>query len=324
MKYSVIIPIYKTEKTIRRCLDSLLNQNYPDAELILVNDGSPDDCGKICKEYASKYPCIRYCEKENGGVASARNLGLEIACGEYITFVDSDDFVSRDYFSVLDSNAREDCDMLIFGKAVFDGAYVLARPMQEAAAHTPEETALLLSDALQRQLLNSVWNKVFHRALLEEYAIRFDSRLPIGEDKVFVTRYAIYAKSAVFISNSLYICSVENPQSLSRKQREDLCDHILLEHKILHETAAFAPYKEIYLKAVSFSFYRSAYTVIAELYKFDYSVCKRYSAIKSICSRYGELRVKDYGSLRHRLMSLPIRWKWICMIDFLLRIKRLI
>lgn len=94
MKYSIIIPVYNAEGTLRRCLDSLVGQQFSNYELLLINDGSTDGSDAICREYASTYSCVRYFAKENGGVSSARNLGLEQAEGEYILFADSDDYVS--------------------------------------------------------------------------------------------------------------------------------------------------------------------------------------------------------------------------------------
>ena len=101
MRYSVIIPVYNAEATLSRCLDSLVSQQFFDYELLLINDGSADGSDAICREYAAAYPKIRYFTKENGGVSSARNLGLSQAHGEYVLFVDSDDYVAKDYFAVI-------------------------------------------------------------------------------------------------------------------------------------------------------------------------------------------------------------------------------
>ena len=106
VKYSVIIPVYNAEKTLRRCLDSLLSQPYPDCELILVNDGSSDESGIICKEYAAKHRQVCVVDKENGGVSSARNAGLDRASGKYVVFVDSDDYVADNFFSLLDQTLK--------------------------------------------------------------------------------------------------------------------------------------------------------------------------------------------------------------------------
>ena len=92
---SVIVPVYKVEKYLHRCIDSVLAQTFTDFELILVDDGSPDNCGKICDEYAEKDERIHVIHKENGGLSSARNAGLDIATGDYIVFIDSDDYVEN-------------------------------------------------------------------------------------------------------------------------------------------------------------------------------------------------------------------------------------
>ena len=119
MKFSVIIPVYKAEDTLKRCVDSLINQNRTDAEIILINDGSPDSSGEICKEYAELYKSVKYIKKENGGVSTARNAGLSVATGEYIIFVDSDDWVDETaYMKILDTlhelvDKKQMVDMLV-------------------------------------------------------------------------------------------------------------------------------------------------------------------------------------------------------------------
>ena len=100
-KISVIVPVYKVEKYLARCVDSIINQTYKNLEIILVDDGSPDGCGKICDEYAERDSRIKVIHKENGGLSSARNAGLDIATGDYIGFVDSDDFIDLDMYSLL-------------------------------------------------------------------------------------------------------------------------------------------------------------------------------------------------------------------------------
>ena len=105
MKISVVIPIYNVEKYIERCIDSVLNQTYMNLEIILVDDGSPDRCGEICDNYAQIDKRIRVIHKENGGLSSARNAGLRIATGDYISFVDSDDWIEPHMYETLLKNA---------------------------------------------------------------------------------------------------------------------------------------------------------------------------------------------------------------------------
>ena len=111
---SIIVPIYKVEKTLRKALDSILAQTFTNYELILVNDGSPDNCPAICEEYAAKYPHIKLINKENGGLSSARNAGLAIAEGEYTIFIDPDDYVDAEGLDRLYATAiKENADITI-------------------------------------------------------------------------------------------------------------------------------------------------------------------------------------------------------------------
>lgn len=113
-KISIIVPVYNVEEYIHRCIDSILAQTFTDFELILVNDGSPDQCGKICDEYAENDSRIKVIHKKNGGLSDARNAGLEIAQGEYIGFVDSDDWIEADMYNILYQNAIQfDADISI-------------------------------------------------------------------------------------------------------------------------------------------------------------------------------------------------------------------
>ena len=98
---SIIVPVYKVEPYIRQCVESVLGQTYSNFELILVDDGSPDSCGAICDEYAEKDSRVRVIHQENGGVSAARNAGLDIMKGEYVAFIDSDDFVQGGVFGLL-------------------------------------------------------------------------------------------------------------------------------------------------------------------------------------------------------------------------------
>ena len=111
---SVIVPVYKVEKYLHRCVDSILVQTYTNLEIILVDDGSPDRCGAICDEYAAKDSRIRVIHQENGGLSAARNAGLDVCSGEYIAFVDSDDWLDPEMYAVMMAQVREyGCDVVM-------------------------------------------------------------------------------------------------------------------------------------------------------------------------------------------------------------------
>ena len=123
-RISVIVPVYNVEKYLSRCVDSILNQTFTDFECILVDDGSPDNCGKICDEYAKKDKRVKVIHKQNGGLSDARNTGLDIAGGEYIYFLDSDDYVEYNLLEKLnDTICVCNAEMIVFGYKVENGGF---------------------------------------------------------------------------------------------------------------------------------------------------------------------------------------------------------
>ena len=121
-KISVIVPVYQVEKYLERCIESIIHQTYENLEIILIDDGSKDNCPAICDKYQKMDPRITVIHKENGGLSSARNAGLDIATGDLVTFVDSDDYIEKDMLEVLNSNLKENgCDISVcFWKEVFE------------------------------------------------------------------------------------------------------------------------------------------------------------------------------------------------------------
>lgn len=227
MKYSIIIPVYNAEGTLRRCLDSLVGQQFSNYELLLINDGSTDGSDAICREYASTYSCVRYFAKENGGVSSARNLGLEQAEGEYILFADSDDYVSEDYFAAIDQALTQSRpDLLLFGYRNFGG---LSTEWDTGEFYEDAETGVAerAASAVRQYLFSSLWSKAFKRQIIERGNIRFADDLAIGEDLAFVFSYAMHIRSIASISDKLYNVDVSYGNSLSRKTRSYLTEQLM-------------------------------------------------------------------------------------------------
>ena len=211
---SVIVPIYKVEPYLRRCIDSICCQTLPEIEIILVDDGSPDNCGKICDEYAAHDPRIRVIHKENGGLSSARNAGIAIAQADIIGFVDSDDWIEPDMFSMLYQNLiKEDADIAVCG-------YYAHKCGQIQVKGNAEHFSQANGEAIQSiyQLSGSglvVWNKLFRKHLFD------DIRFPEGRifEDVFVTvRLIDTAKKVVFDLQPKYHYMIRN-DSLSKQFR---------------------------------------------------------------------------------------------------------
>jgi glycosyltransferase involved in cell wall biosynthesis len=324
MKYSVIIPVYNAARTLRRCLDSLVDQSFDDYELLLINDGSTDGSDAICREYANVYPCIRYFAKENGGISSARNLGLEQAKGEYILFVDSDDYVANNYFAVIGHELARYCpDLLMFGAANTGGE----EQTRIAGAYREAEElniARRIAEAMQRYLFSSLWNKGFKRETIERLCLHFEDGLSIGEDQLFIFAYAMHIKSLVSVEEILYFVDISDQGSLSRKARPYLTEQLMEVNSRMYaayRTAEHSPEAaRCYEAALSWVTYRSAYSSCKELLKFEYSAKQRRQEIRRICKLYRAEKVRPVG-WKCRGIALPIQLSWAFMLDMLVRYK---
>jgi glycosyltransferase involved in cell wall biosynthesis len=191
---SIIVPIYKAEKYIHRCIDSILAQSYTDFELLLIDDGSPDNCGAICDEYAAKDSRVRVLHKENGGVSSARNLGLDNAQGEWITFIDSDDWVESEFLDKLIEGGNAD---LIVG-----GCYRTSGMKQhlEDRLYDMKSIPEFLDLYLDKLLLRTPWGKLFKRSIIEDNHIRFKKDIRFGEDTLVVYEYLCHCSCIASVS----------------------------------------------------------------------------------------------------------------------------
>ena len=165
MKLSIVIPVYRVEKTLQRCVESVLEQSFRDFQLILVDDGSPDSCPQLCDEWAQKDSRIEVIHKPNGGLSSARNAGISKATGEFITFVDSDDYVSPDtYEKVLP--LAEDCDIVEFPYCKFNDAQTVLECLSlEDREYTDMDEYWLQGEAYRHTY---AWNKIYRRTLFDE------------------------------------------------------------------------------------------------------------------------------------------------------------
>ena len=206
-KISVIVPVYKVEQYLNRCIDSILNQTYTDLEVILVDDGSPDNCPALCDQAALCDPRVVVIHKENGGVSSARNAGLNVATGEYIAFVDSDDYISSNMCEVLlEAVERTNADIaecdLQFGvwenedtgeECVYSGTEAIGK--------------VLLEPRFKLGLAVNVCNKLYRSELFKE--IKFSEQVSYGEDREIVLRLFYAAKCVLKRNVTLYMYSQE-------------------------------------------------------------------------------------------------------------------
>lgn len=177
-KISIIVPVYNVEKYLRHCIDSILNQSFTDFELLLIDDGSKDRSGVICDEYAAKDSRIRVFHKENGGVSSARNLGLDNTSGEWVAFVDADDSISQGFLNIRETFIKVD---------VLQKSYVAIRDKQTITKYTHKQSVLSDKRAILKFYVqnrnNALWDKIIRRELIGD--TRFNTQVSIGEDFLF-------------------------------------------------------------------------------------------------------------------------------------------
>lgn len=202
---SVIVPVYKAEKYLHRCVDSILAQSYTDFELLLIDDGSPDNSGAICDEYAQKDSRVRVFHKENGGVSTARNLGLDNAWGEYVTFCDSDDYVGDNWLIVYSEAIKEKVDFAIQG--IY---YITNKGELETKKLVPykgcnlNDKRNLIVQLMSQGVYGYPVTKLFRRQIIEDNHIRFDTNSTFREDEQFFSKYLEYVNSFKCIDEENY------------------------------------------------------------------------------------------------------------------------
>lgn len=206
-KVSIIIPVYKVEKFLTRCLDSVLGQTLKEIEVILVDDGSPDNCGRICDEYAAKDKRVIVIHKKNAGVSAARNSGLEVASGEFVGFVDSDDYVATTMFEDMYRQAvLADAEMAMCQFVITDGVtdelvHRSSGDDFEVLKFDNKKAFEIIADfSCPVQVM--VWNKLFKKELIQNLC--FDTNKRMAEDLEFLMRALFKSKTVVYVPYALY------------------------------------------------------------------------------------------------------------------------
>ena len=217
-KVSIIVPVYNTEKYIDRCIQSILSQNYSDIELILINDGSTDSSGTICEKYSKEYKNVIYKYQENSGVSVARNTGIELATGEYVAFVDSDDAVKSNMISSLvDALESSEADLSICGYDIARIDEVIPVPIPQETVFGKENIAAYFSEHFTEAIASSVFAKLYKKSL---FSYGFNPEFSMGEDLLFNLEYVKKITKLVIVPETLYIYNKTNEGSLTRTYKK--------------------------------------------------------------------------------------------------------
>ncbi len=226
---SIIVPVYNVEKYIRRCLDSIVAQTFTDWECILIDDGTPDNSGKICDEYAARDSRFVVIHKANGGVSSARNAGLDVANGEWITFVDSDDWIEKETYQTVLKVAENNCaDLVQFGILIEkDEKIIRQKNYKEGFVEN-------LSDFFEP----STWHKLFLRKIICANNIRFPLGITLSEDRYFSFMCYFNASRIYNLSECFYHYRCYSESSTHKMSEENIQDELnaitMMENAIYH------------------------------------------------------------------------------------------
>lgn len=203
---TLIIPVYNAEKYLHRCLDSVVKQEFPDMEVLLINDGSHDRSIEICREYEEKDLRLHVIDKENTGVSDTRNLGMRLAKGKYLQFMDSDDWLAEDaVHSMVSAAEQEDCDLLIADFYRVDGEhYVEKRHIRQTNVMDRKTFAMEMAKEPADFYYGVMWNKLYHRKIIEQYGLGCDISMNWCEDFLFNLSYIRYAKRFLALQKPVY------------------------------------------------------------------------------------------------------------------------
>ena len=195
---SIIVPVYKVERYLPRCIESILRQTYTNFELILVDDGTPDRSGIICDRYAEKDSRIRVIHKENGGVSTARNVGIDVAKGEWITFVDSDDWVADDYLAILIAPLNDKKYDLTVGGIEYRYFSVVKRNIEERSINVMDINNEQTFNIMRKTEFSGPCFKLFSSSKIKDNNLRFPEDVAVAEDAIFVKKY-------LKVCNNIYV-----------------------------------------------------------------------------------------------------------------------
>lgn len=270
---SIIIPVYNVDEYLDKCLKSVINQTYKNIEIILINDGSTDNSLNICKLYEKRYRNILLIDKKNEGVSIARNVGINMAKGEYITFVDSDDWIEKDYTEVLYRELKkDDFDLIISNGIVFNDLKIVeSNKINENIQFTSEEAIKEL--LLEKRISSSCWGNIYKKNIINK--IKFDSNMRIAEDMKFMVEVIERCTKIKVIKDEKYHYYLRKNSAVRSGFNDKWYDELNYCEVLIHK------YKNSSLK--------------------NYAV-KRFMRVNLFCATLSNLNKKDRTNIKYNLV----------------------
>lgn len=329
---SIIVPVYKAEKLLPACIESILNQTFSKFELILVDDGSPDSSGAICDGYANKDPRVCVIHKDNGGVSSARNTGIDHSRGQWITFVDSDDSVDERFLEdCYELVQKEQADLCIGG--LFVETWEKGRMIDSFCCGGKDKT-YTIKELLEAKEMDyptictsGPWCKLYRASIIRDNRLHFDETMALGEDTCFVHSFLEQAHTAVFTQNCYYHYYRGNSDSLYSRYHENFFElYAKVAAKILsvmtvHNCSEYAMRLE---KVRCASLLMESLNKEYIVYYAESSNEKRRQVMEKTANHplIAECKATNYSKGFSAMIYLAVQHKWYCTADFLLRLKR--
>ena len=219
-KLSIILPVYNSEDTIARTINSVFKQNFKDFQLIIINDGSTDSTNNICEEFTKRYNNILYINVVNGGVSKARNIGISYSNSDYIMFIDSDDTYKPGMLQIMINEISQGFDIVCCGyvRIARNGKRIIKNLNRDIFTKANMNT--FIEDCQKNNMFNQLWNKIFKSSIIINNNIKFDENVSLGEDYRFILSYIDYCKKLETIDDILY-CYYVSSSGLNKKYRKD-------------------------------------------------------------------------------------------------------
>lgn len=302
--FSIIVPVYNSSQYLHRCIESILNQTYKDFECILVDDGSTDDSGLICDTYKQKDKRVRVYHKENGGVSSARNKGIKEAKGNYVIFVDSDDYILEDKLEKVYLNSLQNPDMLV-------GYYKIPESYRYVVHEITEKDFFHINN------IGVVWTSVYNNKILKENSICFDESIWHGEDSIFILNYFLHCKNIVFIDDHGYIYEKGHVNGLNAKFQS--CIKELYTYNTITEYrneiySKIKGDKKIYFKIKKGEIIRIVKSIYLSHDKLPFR--KRINFIKSILYKYDQSEISHFTNKTDKIIIKCLNSGFLIPLDF--------
>ncbi len=334
MKFSIIIPIFNAQKYIESCVNLILQQTYNDFEIVLVNDGSTDESAQICDELELKDTRIKVIHKSNGGVSSARNIGMEFAKGEYILFVDADDTLENNVLSIANGIvANNKTDIISFGINIIRNEKCTdVWSMQNFETANLKDLKKYMHEYI-KYVFASTCNKVYKNDIIKMYDLKFDEEMTISEDVCFNINYYSNISIIVNLQQAFYNYHLDDNDSVSRKGRKDIIDACNARINMFEQFFVKIGYEiiesKLYLneelsRAVVNQFFQ------AYLTSTKFSRKERYIIIRNICENITHKKMlckhlkSDYPALEYKIVLALLKSNLYTPIVLIVQLKSVI